>query len=81
MKKKLNKTSVDYHKVFHKKLPMRKKFSRKVTKVSVVDLTDEGLATSITTEEVRIAVALSFLNCINYNLLIYSFRNRRKLEL
>ncbi|CAB4010226.1 Calcium-responsive transcription factor, partial [Paramuricea clavata] len=51
VKKKLKKTSVDYHKVFHKKLPMRKKFSKKATNVRLIDLTDEESTTPITTEE------------------------------
>lgn len=52
-KKRLKTTSVDYHKVFHKKLPMRKKYKRKDKNPKVVvDLTIEEAPGTIVTEEV-----------------------------
>ena len=73
VKKKLKKTSVDYHKVFHKKLPMRKKFSKKATNVRVIDLTDEESTTPITTEEVSNPVncTVSYLFCCFFYPLCY----------
>ena len=52
VKKKLKTTSVDYHKVFHKKLPKRRKFTKKVA--SHVTVEDKKPVETITTEEVSL---------------------------
>ena len=46
VKKKLKKTSLDYHKLLHKKLPIRKKLTKKSGNAAVIDLTDEVSTTS-----------------------------------